>query len=118
MAVDGAAGRVVAVFRNPPVLAEFDALTGEPAARLPTCGDSDDVWLDPKRMRAYVSCGDGHVAVLRRDGGGSYQEVDRVRTVAGARKSLFVPDLDLLFVAARASGTETAAVWIFRAVGQ
>jgi hypothetical protein len=35
-------------------------------------------------------------------------------TIAGARTSLFVPELDRLFVAARANASEPAAIWVFR----
>jgi hypothetical protein len=37
-----------------------------------------------------------------------------VRTVAGARTSLFVPELDRLYVAVRASAAEPAAIWVFK----
>jgi hypothetical protein len=32
----------------------------------------------------------------------------------GARTSLFVPELDRLYVAVRASGAEPAAIWVFK----
>jgi hypothetical protein len=38
----------------------------------------------------------------------------RIQTVSGARTSLFVPQLNRLFVAVRASGNERAALWVFR----
>jgi hypothetical protein len=37
-------------------------------------------------------------------------------TVSGARTELFVPETDQLFLSVRASGTEPAAVWVFKAV--
>jgi hypothetical protein len=56
---------------------------------------------------------EGAVDVVQRQGN-TFQELGRVPTVSGARTSLFVPDLDRLFVAVRASGQEPAAVWIYR----
>jgi hypothetical protein len=35
-------------------------------------------------------------------------------TASGARTSLFVPELDRLFVAVRARSKEPAAIWVFR----
>jgi hypothetical protein len=115
MAVDADAKQVLSVFRDPPRIGVFDEDSGRETASAPTCGDADDVWIDRKRSRVYVSCGDGRVAVLSREGR-SLKEIDRVRTIDGARTSLFAPDLDLLFVAARARGAERAAIWVFRPV--
>ena len=41
-------------------------------------------FLDTKRERVYVSCGEGFLAVLRRSGD-TYEEMGRVPTVSGAR---------------------------------
>jgi DNA-binding beta-propeller fold protein YncE len=114
MALDEAHGRLLVVDRNPPELLVFDTGRGELVARLPTCGDADDVFLDTKRGRAYVSCGEGFIAVVQRRGGDTYEEIGRVPTASGARTALFVPELDQLFLAVRASGGEPAAVWAFR----
>ena len=63
----------------------------------------------------HASCGEGVVDVLQQELGG-YRRVARIKTSSGARTSLFVPELDLLFVAARAGffglGSE-AAVLVF-----
>ena len=45
---------------------------------------------------------------------GMYKHVSRVHTVSGAQTGLFVAKLERLFVAARARGSEAAAVWEFR----
>jgi hypothetical protein len=66
-----------------------------------TCGDADDVFFDERRRRIYVSCGSGNVAVLQ-DGYGGCQTIMLLPTATGARTSLFVPELDRLFVAQRA----------------
>ena len=41
-------------------------------------------------------------------------EGGQIPTVSGARTSLFVPELDRLFVAVRSSGNKPAAIWVFR----
>ena len=54
-----------------------------------------------RSRRVYVSCGDGSVDVWQEDGP-TYRHLHSLKTASGARTSLFVPDLDRLFVAARA----------------
>lgn len=67
----------------------------------------------PRYHFYYVICGEDFVAVFAAQGDG-YSRLARIRTVAGARTGLYVPELDLLFVAARATAGESAAVWSFR----
>ena len=87
-------------------------------ASIKTCGDADDVFFDTKRRRLYVSCGEGSVDVLQQDGS-TYRRLNLLKTASGARTSLFVPDLDRLFVAARAGffglGSD-AAILVLRPV--
>jgi len=113
MAIDGEGRRVVAVFRSPPTFMALASQDGHVVAKAETCGDADDVFVDPKRRRVYVSCGEGVVDVLE-PGEAGYRRVARVPTVPGARTSLFVPELDRLFVAVRAASHEPAAIWVFR----
>jgi len=115
MAIDAGAHRVLVVFRSPPTLAAFANPDGSVVARAATCGDADDVFVDAKRRRVYVSCGDGVVDVFEQTEAG-YRRLAQIPTVSGARTSLFVPGLDRLFVAARAGSGEPAAIWVFRPV--
>jgi hypothetical protein len=113
MAIDHEAHRVLVVFRRPPALMVLAAEDGRAVTKLQTCGDADDIFVDAKRHRVYVSCGDGAVDMFGKDEAG-YRRIARVPTVAGARTSLFVPELDRLFVAVRARSGEPAAIWVFR----
>ena len=113
MALDGASGHVLVVFRNPAELVAFAAPNGTVAARVETCGDADDAFVDASRGRVYVSCGEGFVDAFDASGG-VYRRIARIATLKGARTSLFVPELDRLFVAARATPEEGAAIWVFR----
>jgi DNA-binding beta-propeller fold protein YncE len=112
MALDDAGQRLVVVYRRPALLAVFDTRNGNVVARLPTCGDADDLFYDARRQRIYVSCGEGVLAVVQRQGD-RYRELARIQTVTGARTSLWVPELDRLFVAVPASGSERAALWVY-----
>jgi YVTN family beta-propeller protein len=113
MAVDAEMHRVLVVFRSPPTLLALSSQDGRVVAKLETCGDADDVFVDAKRHRVYVSCGAGVVDVLEQSETG-YRHLARVPTVSGARTSLFVPELDRLYVAIRAQSNEPAAIWVFR----
>jgi hypothetical protein len=113
MAIDRDAHRVLVVFRNPPTLMALSSQDGRIVAKIETCGDADDVFVDHKRRRVYVSCGEGVVDVVEQ-GEAGYRRLARVPTVSGARTSLFVPELDKVFVAVRARSKEPAAIWVFR----
>jgi hypothetical protein len=66
-----------------------------------------------RTLRLYRSRGAGFIDVVqqRED---TYEELARIPTTPGARTALFVPERDRLCLAVRASGSEGAAVWIFR----
>lgn len=113
MAFDAELHRLVVAFRNPTRLMIFDTKSGKQEASLDTCGDADDVFVDSRRHRIYVSCGEGVVDVFATSNNG-YRAVADIPTVAGARTSLFVPALDRLFLGARATLTEPAAIWVLR----
>jgi sugar lactone lactonase YvrE len=111
MALDSTNGVLLSVFRKPPELAILQLSDGQVQTRLPTCSDADDVFIDAKRQRVYVICGEGFVEVFEKQQQ-SYRSVARFPTVEGARTGLFVPELDRLFVAARESGNAPAALWV------
>jgi len=113
MALDGQSKRVLVMFRNPAKLGVFNMKDGSIAASVEACGDADDLFIDPKRQRIYVSCGAGAVEILNAQ---NYQRIARIPTVAGARTSLFVPEFDRFFLAARAASGNPAAIWIFRPI--
>src|SRR3954463_5628367 len=90
MALDQAAQRVLVAFRNPAKLGAFSMDDGSLIASPEICGDADDLFVDAKRHRVYISCGEGFIDVLD-SADRSYRRVARIATVAGARTSLFVP---------------------------
>lgn len=117
IALDAAGTTVATVFRRPPMLVLIHAANGTPIARLDACGDADDVFFDPKRQRIYVSCGAGFVDVFAAGPTGAYARLSRIETASGARTALFVPQLDRLYVAARAGSLRSdAAILVLRPV--
>jgi DNA-binding beta-propeller fold protein YncE len=114
MALDPAKGVLAVIFRSPPKLMLLDTKSGKVVVTLPVCADADDVFFDAKRTRIYVSCGAGEIAVFQRYGE-DYRPLAAVTTTSGARTSLFVPELDRLFLAVRAGllGSD-ASIQVYR----
>jgi DNA-binding beta-propeller fold protein YncE len=108
MTLDEEAKRLLVVFRDPPVLRTL-TLDGVLLSDVDVCRDADDVFVDSKRRRTYVICGEGVVDVLNGNG----LHVQRISTSAGARTGLFVPELDRLFVAIPARAGTKAEVRVF-----
>jgi hypothetical protein len=113
MALDEQKQRVLVAFRSPPRLVAYAMEDGTPLATAEICGDADDVFVDAKRGRVYVSCGEGMLDILEA-GGAEFARLARMPTEPGARTALFSPERDRLFVAVRASAVEPAGIWIFR----
>jgi hypothetical protein len=76
-------------------------------ASVPTFGDVDDIFVDSKCDRIYVSCGEGFVDVPAADAT-AYRDIARIATAIGARTSLFVPELDRLLLAVPAKSNVVA----------
>jgi hypothetical protein len=115
MALDPVHRQVLVIFRAPAELGVFSMTGGKLIATAETCGDADDLFVDAKRSRVYVSCGAGFIDIFETKGL-TYRRITRIPTVSGARTSLFVPELDRLLVAVRANSEEPAAIWVLRPI--
>ena len=113
MAINADEQREMIAFRNPARLVVFETGTGRREASLETCRDADDLFVDARRRRVYVSCGEGVLDVFAKVGSG-YERIARVPTITGARTSLFVAASDRLYLGVRATASEPAAIWVFR----
>jgi DNA-binding beta-propeller fold protein YncE len=110
LALNKSAQHVLVAFRDPPSLVAF-APDGRQLANTEACGDADDMFVDARRNRIYVSCGDGFLDVFD---AGAYRRIAHIATVQGARTSLFVPELDRLFLAVWSTPEHPAGNWVFR----
>jgi DNA-binding beta-propeller fold protein YncE len=113
MAIDGDGQSVLSVFRKPARIARYSITAGSILADAAVCGDADDVFIDTKRNRVYVICGEGVVDVLDR---ATLKRIEQFATSPGARTGLYVAAADVLFVAARAEGGKDAAVWVLKPI--
>jgi YVTN family beta-propeller protein len=111
LAIDVAHARVLTILRRPARLQAFDLHTGKDAGGADVCGDADDMFVDEKRNRLYVICGEGVVDThdLTHN---NYARLARFTTTDGSRTGLFLPELDTLVVAIRGSRKEPAALWL------
>ena len=112
MALDNERGRVLTVFRDPAKLMAFAKQNGRVEDQVATCGDVDDLFIDIKWQRIYISCGEGFIDV-RDAGRAGYPLLERINTVSGARTSYFIPEMDLYLLAVRAQAREPAAIWVY-----
>src|SRR6476660_2111 len=103
-------------FRRPALLAIVDTRNGNLRAITPTCGDPDDIAVDEKRNRAYVSCGQGLIDVFQL-GDSNPLRIARIVTTVGARTALYDPELDRFFLAVKATSGTPAAIWLYKPQG-
>jgi len=113
MAIDADSQTVISVFRRPARIVRYSKKDGSVLDEKVVCDDADDVFVDAKRARIYVVCGQGVVDVLDR---ATFERSGRFPTSPGARTGIYSEAADLLFVAAPANGEREAAVWQLKPV--
>ena len=76
----------------------LDSNTGEVVANLPIGGGVDAIALDAARQRAYVSCGQGSVTVVRWKDANHYEVEATIPTPIGAKTLAFDPKKERLYL--------------------
>jgi DNA-binding beta-propeller fold protein YncE len=115
MALDEANSRLFVGCRNPAKVLVYDTQTGKVTATLDIAGDTDDLFYDAARKRLYVSCGAGFLDTFQQQDADHYQPLARIPTAAGARTSLFVPELGRLYLAVPHRGSQQAEIRVYAA---
>jgi len=115
MAVDEASHRLFVGCRRPAKALVYDTTSGKEITAFDIVGDTDDLFYDAARKRLYVSGGEGFIDVFQSDGANRFTRRGRVPTAAGARTSLFVPELNRLFLAVPHRGSQRAEIRIYEA---
>jgi YVTN family beta-propeller protein len=113
MALDLANHRLFIGCRNPAKLLVINSESGNIIAQIDIDSDTDDVFYDNLSKQIYVSCGGGYVDVVKQNGLDKYEVTSRIESRAGARTSLFVPELNQLLVAAPARSGSEAQLMIY-----
>ncbi len=112
MVLDEDSHRLFVVYRQPSEIHVIDTDSGQVIAKLAVGGDPDDIFYDGKNRQIYVSGGQGFIDVISIQGD-IYQEVAKIPTDNGARTSLFVPQLDRLYVAVPDYSGKGAEIQVF-----
>ena len=115
MALDEPNHRVFIGCRRPAKVLVFDTASGKETGAFDIVGDTDDLFYDAARKRVYVSGGEGFVDVLQSQGGDRFTRIAHMATAAGARTSLFVADLERLYLAVPHRGSQRAEIRVYEA---
>lgn len=114
MALDESAHRLHVGTRRPARVVSYDTTSGRLLAGVPSCGDMDDLFLDPQRGHLLAVCGEGALVVMP-GGGPKLGQTQTIESASGARTGLFVPSTGLLYIAVPQAPTSAAQIRIYRA---
>jgi hypothetical protein len=117
LALDETHHRLFGGTRNPSMLIVLDTDSGKQIAQLEGVEGIDDLWYDAESDRIYASGGRGVTAgfiyVYQQTDAGRYELSAKVPTRANAQTSIWVPQLNRLYVSASANDGEEAAILVF-----
>jgi len=99
--------RVFVATRQPPRFVVLDADTGQVISSLPCVGVNSDMSFDVVRKRIYVT-GSEAVSVFQQHDANRYEHISDVATAYRAKSSIFVQDMNRLYVAASGKGKPDA----------
>ncbi len=112
MALDEGGHRLFIGCRQPAKVLVVDTSSRKVTASFDAVGDTDDLFYDATRKRLYVSGGEGFLDVFE-DRAGKFDRVLHLPTAAGARTSLFVPELNRLYLAVPHRGSQKAEIRVY-----
>lgn len=118
MALDEEGHRLFVGCRRPAKVLIYDTTSGKMTGFLDIVGDTDDLFYDSARKRLYVSGGAGFVDVFQQQDTSTFNRIAHLPTAAGARTSLFVPELSRLYLAVPHRGAQQAEIEVYEAKDQ
>jgi DNA-binding beta-propeller fold protein YncE len=113
MALDEAGHRLFIGCRDPARVLIYDTASGKQTGTLEISGDTDDLFYDAAQKRLYVSCGAGFLDVFQQKDASHFERTGHIATAAGARTSLFVPELTRLYLAVPHRGSRQAEIRVY-----
>lgn len=114
MAYDSIQHRIMVGYRIPAALKVFDSRSGKEIFSSGMVADVDDFYWDENTKQILISGGGGSIDIFRQTGTASYKRIANILTRSGARTSLWVPELRLFLLAARAADGKSAALLVYR----
>jgi hypothetical protein len=125
MALDRIRHRLFVGTRIPPEMTVYDSQSGKEIQSLPAPETMDGVYYDANLKRIYMTGGrwygtpeasPGWIYVYQQKDPDHYDVISKIKTRPGSGTSLWVPQLNTLFVASQAIGDQKAAVLVFEPV--
>ena len=125
MALDRAGHRLFVGTRVPPQMTVYDSVSGKEIQTLQGPETMDGVHYDAECKRIYMTGGrwygspeasSGWIYVYQQKDADHYEVISRIKTRPGSGTSLFVPQLNRLYVASQAIGAQRAAILVFEPV--
>jgi len=109
IALDENGHRLFTATRNPAQFIVFNLDTGKVVATLHCVGVNSDMWFDVARKRIYVT-GSETTSVFEQRDADHYEHVAEAPTAYRAKSSVFVPELNRLYIAASGKGKPGASL--------
>ena len=107
MALDEPNHRLFIATRKPALFIVFNTDTGKVVASLPCVGGNSDMSFDVVHKRIYVT-GSETASVFEQEDADHYKHIAEVPTAYRAKSSIFVPELNRLYVAVSGKGKPDA----------
>jgi hypothetical protein len=114
MAYDSVQHRIMVGYRIPATLKVLDSRSGKEIFSSGLVGDVDDFYWDESTKQILISGGGGSINIFKQTGATAYKQVADIKTRNGARTSLWVPELRLFLIAARAADGKPATLLVYR----
>jgi protein-tyrosine-phosphatase len=113
MALDEAGHRLFIGCRRPAKVLIYETTSGKLTGSMDIVGDTDDLFYDAARQRLYVSGGEGFLDVFQQQDATHFTRIAHEATAAGARTSLFVPELNRLYLAVPHRGSQQTEIRVY-----
>jgi hypothetical protein len=121
MALDQSNHRLFVGTRDPPKLVVFDTNfiesgLGKIIYNLNISSDPDDIFYDSSNKIIYVSSGQGFIDIFKQQDANHYKLYSKIPTKEGARTSLFVPELNKIYIAIpnfNANNSSNASIFVY-----
>jgi hypothetical protein len=113
MAYDSVQHRIVVGYRIPATLKVLDSRSGKEIFSSGMVGDVDDFYWDENTKQILISGGGGSINIFKQTGATAYKQIADIPTRSGARTSLWVSELRLFLLAARAADGKPAALFVY-----
>jgi hypothetical protein len=107
-------GHVIFVgYRHPSKIVAMDENSGSVLGEANLVSDVDDVYFDEKERKIYASGGGGFINIYQWQKP-EIKQIAKISARDGARTSLLIPTLKLFILAARAKGSNTAELQVYK----